>query len=126
MAVYKACNIAVILLLLAMASSLVHACNFAASCGGETLSRTTLTASCPGVDGNPVTSSIDLNSKISNSNGKLVCPGNDFAASCSNIGLSGGHTLLANCKDENGNVIQMSLDLNDCISNSNGHLEFCV
>ncbi|KAH6557002.1 hypothetical protein KP509_1Z070400 [Ceratopteris richardii] len=122
----KAGLIAFSCLLLTTGAFLVHACNYAASCGDETLSGTTLSASCADISGNPVTSSLDLNDKISNNDGQLVCPGADFAASCSNIGLSGGHTLVANCKDVNGAVIQTSLDLNNCISNNDGYLQFCV
>ncbi|KAH7444876.1 hypothetical protein KP509_02G095300 [Ceratopteris richardii] len=88
-------------------------CNFAASCANENLSGTTLSASCAAINGSSVVSSLNLNNKISNNNGKLICPGANFGASCSNIGLSGGHTLFANCKNTNGTLIQTSLDLNN-------------
>ncbi|KAH7286015.1 hypothetical protein KP509_33G055400 [Ceratopteris richardii] len=101
-------------------------CNFAATCIYQNLSFTLFSASCADVSGHDRFSALQLNFKIGNVNGNLVCPGANFAASCSNIFLSGGHTLLANCKNSNGALIQTSLDLNNCIQNINGELYFCV
>ncbi|KAH7422516.1 hypothetical protein KP509_12G011300 [Ceratopteris richardii] len=126
MALRKAELIILSCLVLTTSAFLVHACNYAASCADETLSGTTLTASCANIGGNPVLSSVNLDAKVSNNDGQLICPGADFSASCSNIGLSGGHTLVANCKNVNGALVQTSLDLNNCISNNDGTLQFCV
>ncbi|KAH6554539.1 hypothetical protein KP509_1Z326900 [Ceratopteris richardii] len=74
MAFGKAGLIAFSCLLLTTGAFLVHACNYAASCGDETLSGTTLSASCADISGNPVTSSLDLNAKISNNDGSSSAP----------------------------------------------------
>ncbi|KAH7422296.1 hypothetical protein KP509_12G002400 [Ceratopteris richardii] len=118
MALQRAEILSVICLVLAAAGLQVHACNYAASCDSESLSGTTLQASCAANNGSSVISSINLNARIGNNNGQL--------ASCSNIGLNGASILNANCKNVNGALIQTSLDLNNCISNNNGNLQFCV
>ncbi|KAJ6490812.1 Cyanovirin-N [Mycena sanguinolenta] len=45
----------------------------------------------------------------------------DFSATCSDINLE-GLTLTANCGDGAGGFKDTSIDLNDCIINSGGHL----
>ncbi|CAL1709400.1 unnamed protein product [Somion occarium] len=47
---------------------------------------------------------------------------NNFAASCSRIGLSDGHILTATCGDGHGNNVASSTDLNFCIANAGGNL----
>jgi hypothetical protein len=102
-------------------------CNFAASCAAEGLSGTILSASCATDSGDSNPTTINLNDNIANSNGQLLCNqgGGDYSASCSNEGLSGGHTLTANCKNTAGDLIQTSVDLDNCISNNNGVLSWC-
>ncbi|KAF7343956.1 CNVH-domain-containing protein [Mycena venus] len=97
--------------------------NFSATCTniGVNLSTLVLTATCQRSGGvGTTTSSIGLNSCISNTNGELTT-GNGFSSSCQNIGFSGVN-LSAQCKTPSGTFINTSIDLNVVFSNNNGLL----
>ena len=95
--------------------------NFSKTCRNIQLNGTVLQAECQRRDGSFVSSSIDLNSVISNQDGLLDFRGDKFAFSCSNITLS-NNVLSARCKKRNGSETSSSIDLNDGISNIDGVL----
>ncbi|KAH7442066.1 hypothetical protein KP509_03G068900 [Ceratopteris richardii] len=114
-------------LFLVLASSpTIATCDYALNCVNEKLSGTKLSASCESTTGALVASSIDLNVKVGNLNGQLICAGQNYAQTCYNVALSGTHNLVADCRAGNGELVHTSLELNVCISNVDGYLKFCV
>jgi len=102
-------------------------CGFSVSCSSESLSGTTLSATCLDNNSNQVPSSIDLNGNIGNNDGQLVCPGSDFSATCSGIALSSDqYTLIATCTTNILISVSTSINLNDCVGLNNGNLQSCV
>ena len=94
---------------------------------GEMLEGSTLSANCTTMSSTVSMSMLDLNEKIANSNGQLMCNmgGGGFAMSCSDLSLVSGHTLMANCMTTAGGLMETMVDLDNCISNSNGNLAWC-
>ncbi|KAH7429003.1 hypothetical protein KP509_09G026900 [Ceratopteris richardii] len=80
-----------------------------------------------------VKSSVGLNANIRNNNGQLECsvcldsplvPRHcNFSHSCRDLRLTGA-TLYATCDDRNGKPVATSLDLDRCIENHEGDLQF--
>jgi len=117
--------------------------NYAQTCYGYQLSGTTLSATCRTINGNWISSSINLQSIVGNTNGQLTMRRramtneqmemerremhkragytSGYANSCSSISLS-GTVLSATCNDMNGYPHQTTIDLNNRISNINGQL----
>ena len=96
--------------------------NFSRSCGNITLNNTILSADCKDRSANFRRTSLDLNSRIGNRDGRLTISGS-YASTCRNIGLS-GVTLRGDCRTFNGDWRSTSLDLNEVISNNDGNLTF--
>jgi len=96
--------------------------NFSRSCGDIALNGTTLSATCKDRSANPRRTSLDLNRRIGNRDGRLTISGG-YASTCKNVGLS-GVSLQGDCKTFNGDFRSTSLDLNRVITNNDGNLTF--
>ena len=84
-----------------------------------------LKAYCRDREGTYQRSKINLNSYIANHDGKLEwAAGGNFAASCRDLKLDGSNTLKATCKKSNGHEVTSSINLDECITNIDGHLMF--
>ncbi|KZT07321.1 Cyanovirin-N [Laetiporus sulphureus 93-53] len=84
-----------------------------------------LQATCYDDHGAQDTTSLDLNNCIENHNGNLGCAWNGhFLGSCNvENSLGTGNTVLSvSCADGRGGMVSRSIDVNDCVSNSNGGL----
>ncbi|XP_065886623.1 uncharacterized protein [Dysidea avara] len=82
-----------------------------------------LKAECADYSGHYRESKINLNSYIANVDGQLKwAAGGNFFASSSNLRCVGASTLEATCRKINGQQIISRIDLNDAITNRNGHL----
>ncbi|KAB5589433.1 hypothetical protein CTheo_7127 [Ceratobasidium theobromae] len=96
--------------------------NFYSSCNSPALqsgSNSVMQANCRKKNGVFVTTSLDLNRCLVNTNGKLGCKSNGkYAQSCSNCQII-GYTLHCNC-NPGGQATQ--LDLNQCVGNNDGQL----
>ncbi|KLO08359.1 Cyanovirin-N [Schizopora paradoxa] len=107
--------------------------NFAESCVDISFnsSNDVLTAVCKDRSGNPVSSSLSLDSCISNINGSTNLVDNcisstgDFSASCSGVSFESSGTsaeLSASCGTIKGGSITSTVDLNNIVTNTNGIL----
>ncbi|KAH7091890.1 Cyanovirin-N [Auriculariales sp. MPI-PUGE-AT-0066] len=100
---------------------------YAASCTSVSLQGVTprdviMSATCKTTSGSTVRSGVSLNSCLGNSNGGFVCKkGGNAWLSCDSFGLSGTF-LSAICSNTSGGGVSTSIDLNNCIGNSNGQL----
>jgi hypothetical protein len=92
----------------------------------ELVDGSTLAAVCRAMDESSVATTIDLNERLSNDDGQLLCNegGSDYTASCTDASLT-ATTLRANCKNSVAAFVSTSTDLNNCISNNDGHLAWC-
>ncbi|KAF7335685.1 CNVH-domain-containing protein [Mycena venus] len=87
----------------------------------------TLTSTCENLAGRMVTSSISLDSCLSNDNGQLVAQiDGSFSLTCQDITFLGvidnTVTLTARCEAFYGPDITSSIDLNTVVDNNNGFL----
>lgn len=101
--------------------------NFIGSCSNTVLKGTILTADCKNRNQEIQNARLDLNRCYQNSNGSLnhVRNGN-FGNSCDQCELTNltGWTanLTCQCKNDDGNVGEVTINLNEFIDNRNGHL----
>ena len=86
----------------------------------------TLEASCADEDYSYQSSRLSLNERIGNINGMLVCASDQgqFSLTCTDVSLLGTSQLSAQCLDTSSIYQSTSLDLNSCVQNSNGNLNW--
>jgi cytolysin (calcineurin-like family phosphatase) len=104
-------------------STLVPSGDFAASCTSIALQgENVLSASCATEGGMSTSTTLDLNSCITNNDGGLMWanPGN-FAKSCSGCSLS-GTLLTCQCSEVSGSSKSTTIDVNNQITNCGGEL----
>ena len=94
--------------------------NYDASCRSVSLSGNTLSGVCQTSNGAWKSTSFDLNTCLSNTNGIFTCGGR-YGQSARGQSLT-GTTLSAQLQTVSGNWMQTTVDLNDFISNINGEL----
>ncbi|KAJ6453652.1 Cyanovirin-N [Mycena vitilis] len=118
-------------LVAASVPSAVQAANgFTGTCATWSGSGTTLQATCSTTSGTTITSTLDLNTCFTNTQGKLGYQVNgNFAASCSNITHNAGNDrhgdtayLSALCSAANGKKFDTAIATSTYIGNSNGQL----
>ncbi|KAJ7359698.1 Cyanovirin-N [Mycena albidolilacea] len=121
----------VVALVAAFVPSEVQAANgFTSSCATWSGSGTILQATCSTISGSTITSTIDLNTCFTNTQGILAYQLNgNFAASCSNISHNAGNDrhgdtayLSALCSAANGKKFDTAIATSTYIGNSNGVL----
>ena len=97
--------------------------DFARSCGDLKLTDGRfLSASCKDRSANYRNTSLDLNNRIGNQDGRLTTRGG-YVSTCKNIGLN-GNFLQADCRTYKGDWRSTNFDLNSDISNNDGNLTF--
>ncbi|CAK9857010.1 unnamed protein product [Sphagnum jensenii] len=105
----------------------LNACgNFVASCNGISISGSTLSATCRDENGNSDFTELDLNPHLANINGVLE-PGSGYIETCTSQGGSeegSSFNIFAECRQENGNVIRTSFNVNNNVANINGELQW--
>ncbi|TFB01703.1 hypothetical protein CCMA1212_006413 [Trichoderma ghanense] len=82
-----------------------------------------LTAQCRDYDHKWVSSSIDLDEHVGNSDGSFSLYEKNFSHNADQIQLQGA-TLTAKLRQRDGKLVTASLNLNLCIANVNGRLRF--
>ncbi|KIM50845.1 hypothetical protein SCLCIDRAFT_110053 [Scleroderma citrinum Foug A] len=116
-------SISVSLILAALST---HAANLIISSGCQytSLSGSVLYATCQSSDGSDVSTSIDLNQCVANTNGNLFCSKNgNYSATCSGCGLSANAGyLVCTCNDYNQAGQYADIELDQCLTNSDGNL----
>ncbi|KAL3477077.1 Cyanovirin-N [Aspergillus californicus] len=107
----------------ALSAALAAAQGFSSECTDITLNNSWLVASCPTGDGDSITSSVFLNSKITNNNGNLEWKTDGaYRQSCEDCTVSGA-TLACSCTISSLPILQATtLDLEEYIANYEGHL----
>ncbi|KAJ6533531.1 Cyanovirin-N [Mycena capillaripes] len=122
---------AVVALVAAFVPSEVQAANgFTSTCATWSASGTILQATCSAISGASVSSTLDLNTCFTNTQGMLGFQLNgNFAASCSNISHNAGNDrhgdtayLSALCSAANGQKFDTAIATSTFIGNSNGVL----
>ncbi|KAI6006274.1 Cyanovirin-N [Pisolithus orientalis] len=105
------------------AATLCTAGDFAASCYNYYLENTEFFATCRTESGSDQSTSIDVNQCVTNDHGALQCvsANGNYADTCENCYLSGTN-LDCVCGNGNGGTDSASVNLNNCIGNSNGVL----
>jgi hypothetical protein len=106
-------------------TTLVPSGNFAANCSNISLQGSNvLSASCPTGGGTQMSTTLDLDSCITNSNGALMWGSSgNYAGSCSGCSLS-GTLLTCQCSDMNGQAHSTTIDVNHQITNCSGALKW--
>ncbi|CAM6045845.1 unnamed protein product [Sphagnum compactum] len=100
--------------------------NFVASCNGISISGSLLSATCRDENGNSHFTELDLNPHLANINGVLE-PGSNYIETCTSQGGSeegSSFIIFAECRQENGNVVPTSFDVNNNVANINGQLQW--
>jgi hypothetical protein len=100
--------------------------NFVASCNGISISGSILSADCRDEEGNSDFTQLDLNPHLANINGVLE-PGSDYIETCTSQGGSeegSSFIIFAQCRQENGNIILTSFNVNNNVANINGELQW--
>ncbi|KAH7423154.1 hypothetical protein KP509_12G041500 [Ceratopteris richardii] len=102
-------------------------CNgsFALTCVNlELTNADTLQADCGDGSGGIISSSLNLDVHVTNTNGVLHCNSysGKFSLSCVGQEISSSGLLSASCLDFSGNLAGTSFDLNTCVSNIYGSL----
>ncbi|KLO08358.1 Cyanovirin-N [Schizopora paradoxa] len=101
---------------------------FVSTCTDTTVntSNVVLTTTCRNAAGDPITSSISLNSCIANANGQVVFRvGGNFANSCPGrafLFTSTSAEMFAQCDNDSGQLVSSTIDLNSVFTNNNGIL----
>ncbi|KAH7373269.1 hypothetical protein KP509_17G047700 [Ceratopteris richardii] len=114
------------ILVLLVPSTAAEYCNFTDTCTEvELFYGDNLFAACKGPQGDYLQTYISLNSLVGNDVGKLTCPGKAFYPSCDDLSLVDGHILKAKCLGEDWTFYDSSIDLNNCLKNSDGSLNSC-
>ncbi|KAI9687876.1 MAG: hypothetical protein M1822_001957 [Bathelium mastoideum] len=80
-------------------------------------------AQCKRTNGEEVEASLDLNPVIGNNDGHFDAPGQNFAATASNVHLK-GFNLHADLRKIDGKYRHDTLDLSKCLTNEDGRLSF--
>jgi hypothetical protein len=97
--------------------------NFAASCNGVSLQGSTLDASCYNISGQLQSTSLDLNTCVTNNDGITAFQANGgYNGSCQGCSLS-GTTMTCQCYDVYGQSRATSINVNNGVSNCNGALK---
>ena len=100
--------------------------SFSSSARNIALGGNNLYAECRKKDGHTYEHThFDLNKHITNNDGHLqwINDGGNFASSSRNVCLHGA-VLHAECKNKQGNFVASTLNLDEKISNKDGHLEY--
>ena len=86
-----------------------------------------LVAACKEVSGQGQDAMLDLNEHISNVEGNLLCTPSvgGFVDTCGNAKIVRTSILSTRCLDTSGERTPTSLDLNECIANIDGSLQWC-
>ncbi|KIM88384.1 hypothetical protein PILCRDRAFT_3385 [Piloderma croceum F 1598] len=95
---------------------------FASSCEDTSLKGWTLTALCKNSIGSYSESSLDLSQCLGwGAGGYLLCEPEepDASQACTDLSIN-AYELYATCSDANGGTRKDNLNLDNCISNSNG------
>ncbi|KAL0957836.1 hypothetical protein HGRIS_000021 [Hohenbuehelia grisea] len=98
---------------------------YAPHCEEIRLQGTTLSAECTTSNYETFQSSVNLNSCVGASSGKLgYSASGGFASACdlASCQLIGEEYLTCNCKATNGQTVQSQYDLNQCVGMANGKL----
>ncbi|KAI6006276.1 Cyanovirin-N [Pisolithus orientalis] len=113
----------VVSLSLVAAVTLCAAQDFDASCFSYYLENTEFFATCRTDSGSDQSTSIDLNNCVVNRSGALECVSSSggYSASCEDCSLS-GTDLDCTCGNGSGGTDSASVNLNNCLTNSNGVL----
>ncbi|KAJ7473273.1 Cyanovirin-N [Mycena latifolia] len=118
-------------LVAAFCPSQVQAANgFTSTCATWSAAGTILQATCLSIAGSSITSTLDLNTCFTNTQGMLAFELNgNFAASCSNISHNAGNDahgdtayLSALCANASGKKFDTAIATSTYIGNSNGVL----
>ncbi|KIM64735.1 hypothetical protein SCLCIDRAFT_114413 [Scleroderma citrinum Foug A] len=113
---------ALILATLSTRSSADSLSDWSYTCKDYYLSNPVLYASCKQENGQYDNTSINLDKCVTNDNGVLYCGTNgDYSSTCSDCTFT-GTTVVCDCKDSSQIVHSTSIDLNQCLTNSNGAL----
>ncbi|KAK2054515.1 Cyanovirin-N [Colletotrichum caudatum] len=107
--------------ILGLVSVQVSAAGFRASCSTVSLDGFTLSAECTSaVGGNPGTSRLDINQCFFALDGKISCgAGGISGCKCSQTDVA---SARCTCPDNAGKTVTNDVDLDACISNSDGKL----
>ncbi|KAH7280291.1 hypothetical protein KP509_37G060200 [Ceratopteris richardii] len=102
---------------------------FSQTCWNASLNTSSgvFTAYCLDENDSSTQSTVNLNDHVANIDGALDCNrnGGDFLLTCTAVSLLTANRLMATCLDALGDfAAPSSLDLNPCISNSNGFLKW--
>jgi hypothetical protein len=106
----------------------VQQCNFAATCRrAKVVNGSMLVAGCREVSGEGQDAVLDLNEHVSNVEGNLLCTpsAGGFVGTCSKARIVRQSVLSANCLDTAGDRSPTALDLNECVANIDGSLQWC-
>jgi hypothetical protein len=87
------------------------------------LSGSILRAECHDWDKNWRSASLDLDKYIGNSDGKFSLSGKNFSQGANNLELCGSK-LSARLRRHDGQHVKATFNLNLCVANMNGSLEF--
>ncbi|KAI0445135.1 hypothetical protein F4803DRAFT_509522 [Xylaria telfairii] len=96
---------------------------FQSTSRGIYLSGSIVRAECCDRDGNWRSASLDLDNVIGNSDGKFSLSDKDFSHGAENLQLYGSK-LSASLPRRDGQRVEATFDLNLCVANMNGGLEF--
>ncbi|KAI5063291.1 hypothetical protein GOP47_0021838 [Adiantum capillus-veneris] len=101
-------------------------CNFSSSCEDMDYDSGYLTATCKNWKGYRLQTKLYLNNAVKNNDGNLECPrwGGGFLSTCTDISVDGA-TLTATCTNDDGDSVQSSVNLDNCIKNDNASLYWC-
>jgi hypothetical protein len=100
--------------------------DFVASCNGISISGSILSADCKDDKGDPDFTELDLNPHLANINGVLE-PGSNYIETCTSQGGSvegSSFFIFAECRQENGNIVLASFDVDNNVANINGQLQW--
>ena len=103
-------------------------CNFGITCRKPRIvGESILTSNCKEVGGDPQESILDLNEHVSNVEGNLLCTPSvgGFVDTCGKAKIVRTSILSAMCLDTTGERTPTALDLNECVANIDGSLQWC-
>ncbi|KAF4868922.1 hypothetical protein CGCSCA1_v011966 [Colletotrichum siamense] len=112
-------------LVAAAAVQLVAAGDFSKTCNSMSYFSTTISAKCTNTDFEPYDedTDLDLTRCLANVGGQVVCRPDSPSFKFCDCGLAGDKkTLNCRCTDSTGTKKASSLNLDTCLSNSNGSL----
>ncbi|KAK0664634.1 hypothetical protein QBC41DRAFT_283636 [Cercophora samala] len=91
---------------------------------GVHLSGSTLHAECRDWNSDWISTSLELDEVLGNSDGKFSLSDKNFSHSAKNLRLLRGSKLSASLRRRDGQLAKATFDLNLCVANINGHLQF--